>query len=56
MAKWSRWFTSLDGRADETGKFEWAELDEEVHTFITSRERKIGTYLFGRKMYETMAV
>ncbi|MFL6263434.1 MAG: dihydrofolate reductase family protein [Thermoanaerobaculia bacterium] len=50
-------FTSLDGYvADETGNFDWAELDEEVHTFINSRERQVGTYLFGRKMYETMAV
>jgi dihydrofolate reductase len=49
--------TSLDGYvADETGNFNWAELDEEVYAFINSRERQIGTYLFGRKMYETMAV
>ena len=50
-------FTSLDGYvADETGNFEWAELDEEIFTFINNRERRVGTYLFGRKMYETMAV
>jgi dihydrofolate reductase len=50
-------FTSLDGYfADETGNFDWAELGEEVHAFINCRERQIGTYLFGRKMYETMAV
>src|SRR5438132_14080688 len=49
-------FTSLDGYvADEDGNFDWAELGEEVHAFINS-ERQIGTYLFGRKMYETMAV
>jgi dihydrofolate reductase len=50
-------FTSLDGYvADETGNFDWAELDDEVHAFINSRERQVGTYLFGRKIYETVAV
>jgi dihydrofolate reductase len=50
-------FTSLDGYvADETGNFEWAELDQEVHAHINNRERRIGTYLFGRKVYETMSV
>jgi len=49
--------TSLDGYvADEHGNFDWAELDAEVFAFINNRERQIGTYLFGRKMYETMAV
>ena len=50
-------FTSLDGYvADETGNFDWAELSDEVHAFINSREMQIGTYLFGRKVYETVAV
>src|SRR5260221_19110 len=49
--------TSLDGYvADETGNFNWTELDDEVHAFINNRERRIGTHLFGRKMYEPMAV
>ena len=50
-------FTSLDGYvADEAGNFEWAELDEEVLDYINRRERRVGTYLLGRRMYETMAV
>jgi dihydrofolate reductase len=48
--------TSLDGCiADEAGNFDWAVPDEEVHAFINDLERPIGTYLYGRKMYETMA-
>jgi len=46
---------SLDGYvADESGKFDWAEPDEEVHAFINELERPVGTYLYGRRMYETM--
>jgi dihydrofolate reductase len=47
--------TSLDGYvADEDGNFGWAEPDEEVHTFVNDVERPVGTYLYGRRMYETM--
>jgi dihydrofolate reductase len=47
---------SLDGYvADEQGKFGWAEPGEEVHAFINDLERPVGTYLYGRRMYETMA-
>jgi dihydrofolate reductase len=47
--------TSLDGYVeDEEGKFDWAAPDEEVHAFVNDLERPIGTYLYGRRMYETM--
>ena len=47
---------SLDGYiADEAGNFDWAVPDEEVHRFVNDLERPIGTYLFGRRMYEVMA-
>ena len=47
--------TSLDGYvADEDGNFDWSMPDEEVHTFINDLERPVGTYLYGRRMYEVM--
>jgi dihydrofolate reductase len=46
---------SLDGYIeDEHGRFDWAAPDEEVHAFVNELERPIGTYLYGRRMYETM--
>jgi dihydrofolate reductase len=48
---------SLDGyTADAAGSFEWAAPDFAVHAFINDLEREAGTYLYGRRMYETMAV
>jgi dihydrofolate reductase len=47
--------TSLDGYvADEDGNFGWAEPDEEVHTFVNDLQRSVGTYLYGRRLYEVM--
>jgi dihydrofolate reductase len=49
--------SSLDGYvADRDGNIEWAAPDEEVHAFVNDLERSAGTYLYGRRMYETMAV
>lgn len=47
--------TSLDGYVeDASGRFDWAAPDEELHQFVNDLERSIGTYLYGRRMYETM--
>ena len=47
--------TSLDGYvADEHGGFDWAAPDEEVHAFVNDLERPVGTYLYGRRMYDVM--
>ena len=47
--------TSLDGYIeDEHGSFEWSAPDEDVHAFVNDLERRIGTYLYGRRLYETM--
>lgn len=46
---------SLDGYiADESGNFDWAAPDDEVHAFVNDLERPIGTHLYGRRMYEVM--
>jgi dihydrofolate reductase len=47
--------TSLDGYVEDAdGGFDWAAPDEEVHAFVNDLERSVGTYLYGRRMYETM--
>jgi dihydrofolate reductase len=47
--------SSVDGYIeDERGTFDWAAPDDEVHAFINELERPVGTYLYGRRMYQTM--
>ena len=47
--------SSLDGFvADESGTFDWAEPDEEVHAFVNDLERPAGTHLYGRRLYEVL--
>jgi len=46
---------SADGYVeDESGGFGWAKPSDEVHAFVNDLERSVGTYLYGRRMYETM--
>jgi dihydrofolate reductase len=46
---------SLDGYInDETGTFQWSAPDEEVHAFVNDLERDVGTYLYGRRLYDVM--
>lgn len=47
---------SLDGcTADAGGGFAWAAPSEEVHLAVNDLERPVGTYLYGRRMYEVMS-
>jgi len=48
---------SLDGYTEDAhGNFNWTAPDDELFAFITDLVRPVGTYLYGRRMYETMAV
>ena len=47
--------TSLDGYAEAAeGDLGTGADDQEVHSFIDDLFRPVGTYLYGRRMYETM--
>jgi dihydrofolate reductase len=49
--------TSLDGYVnDRDGGFGWAMPDDEVHQFVNDAQREVGTYLYGRRLYDVMAV
>lgn len=51
------YLTSLDGFVeDRDGAFGWARPDGEVHQFVNDLERSVGTYLYGRRMYDVMTV
>ena len=44
----------LDGYVeDPQGRFDWSRPDEELHWFVNDLLRPVGTFLFGRRMYET---
>jgi dihydrofolate reductase len=46
---------SLDGYvADEHGRWDWSVPDEEVHAFVNDLQRRAGTHLYGRRMYEVL--
>ncbi|MDO9485035.1 MAG: dihydrofolate reductase family protein [Actinomycetota bacterium] len=48
---------SLDGFVnDAQGDFDWAMPDEQLHAFVNDLESSIGTYIYGRRMYEIMQV
>jgi dihydrofolate reductase len=48
---------SVDGYvADADGRFDWAAPDDDLHAFVNDLERPVGTYLYGRRMYDVMAV
>ena len=49
--------TSLDGYiSDKEGRFDWSMPDAQVHDFVTELQRPVGTYLYGRRLYDVMAV
>lgn len=48
--------TSLDGYfEDDKGALDWAPLDADVFAATTALMKTFGTYLYGRRLYESMA-
>jgi dihydrofolate reductase len=46
---------SADGYVEDAdGSFDWGAPDEELLRFVNELERPVGTYLYGRRMYQTM--
>lgn len=48
---------SLDGYInDPAGDFNWGQIDAEVHAHANAEAARIGTEIYGRRMYEMMSV
>jgi dihydrofolate reductase len=47
---------SLDGYIETPShSLDWADVDEEVHAWFNDRAREADAFLYGRRLYETMA-